>query len=324
MAFAQQVAAQAPSPAPVPGSVPASGSLSALLAQDARLALVAERLLVANAGLCARTMPVAGMVVQSRDQYGADAPAGLFADGPVAAALVLPGSAAERAGLRAGDALVAIGAQRVAELRADGAAPVRDAAFAALVAQWPGQGPLPLIVARDGTQRPVTLHPQAGCRALVEVRTREALSARSDGRVIQIDLGLVRAAADEELAVIVAHELGHVVLDHRRRLEAAGVAKGFFGQFGRDQQRNRQMEIEADRVSVHLLANAGYDPALAVRFWRGALARRAAGGLTLSTIHPSPGSRADLVEREIADYLRPPSGPSYPGHLVGRRDMEAN
>ena len=324
MAFAQQVCAQSPFPAPIVAAVPASGPTAALLAQDARLALVAERLLVANAGLCARTMPVAGMVVQSRDQYGAEAPAALFADGPVAVALVLPGSAAERAGLRPGDALVAIGAQRVADLRADGAAPVRDAAFAALVAQWPGHGPLPLTVARDGAQRPVVLDPQAGCRALVEVRTRDALTARSDGRVIQLDLGLVQAATDEELAVIVAHELGHVVLDHRRRLEAAGVTKGFFGQFGHDQQRNRHMEIEADRMSVHLLANAGYDPALAVRFWRGALARRAAGGLTLSTIHPSPGSRADLLEREIADYLAPPSGPSYPGHLVGRRGTEAD
>jgi len=306
MAFAQQASARS------------STAVDELLAQDARLAGVAEALLGANAPLCRRLMPLTGLVIHSRDQYAGSEEA-RFANGPVAMALVLPGSAAERAGIRAGDGLAAIGAQRTAALRAEGEAPLRDAVFDALADAWPGRGPLALRLVRKGEERTATLNPQPGCRALVEIRTRDSLEARSDGRVIQADWGLVRAAGDEELAVIVAHELAHLVLEHRRRLSEAGVEKGFFGEFGRNQRLNRQVEVEADRLSVHLLANAGFDPHGAPAFWRGALARRAAGGLRLSTTYPSPENRAALLEREIADYLGGGSGPSMPGHLLARR-----
>ena len=309
MALEQQVAAAPPA------------AVTDLLAQDARLARVAERLLAANAWLCRQTMPITGMVLHSRDQYPADAAQGLFANGAVEVALVLPDSPAELARLRPGDGLAAIGAIRTADLRADGEAPLRDAAFDTLATAWLGPGPLSLTIIRDGVEREVTLEPAAGCRGLVEIRTRDSLTARSDGRVIQVDFGLVAAASDEELPVIFGHELAHLVLEHRRRLDAAGVEKGFFGEFGRNQRLNRQVEVEADRLTVHLLANAGYDPQIAPTFWRSRLARRAAGGLTLSTTYPTAEARAVLLEREIADYLPTRAGPSFPGHLLARRDM---
>ena len=313
MALEQQIAARPNEDLAAP--------VDELLVQDARLARVAERLLGGNAWLCRQTMPLAGLVIHSRDQYSVVAAKGRFANGRVELALVLPGSPAERAGLQAGDGLAAIGEIRTDDLRAEGEAPLRDAAFDALAAAWPGHGSLSLGLVRDGTERPVALEPVAGCKALVEIRTRDSLTARSDGRVIQIDYGLVAAAGDEELAVIFSHELAHAVLEHRRRLEAAGVEKGFFGEFGRNQRLNRQVEVEADRLTVHLLANAGYDPQLAPTFWRSALARRAAGGLNLSTTYPSTEARAALLEREIADYLPTRAGPTYPGHLLARRDL---
>jgi len=309
MASAQQVAAQEPT------------ALGELVAQDARLARVAEQLLAGNAWLCRQTMPLTGIVFHSRDQYPAEAARGLFANGPVEIALVLPGAPADRAGLRASDGLAAIGSTRTADLRAEGEAPLRDTVFDTLAAAWPGYGALPLSIIRDGAELQVMLAPVAGCRALVEIRTRDSLTARSDGRVIQLDYGLVAAAGDEELAVIFAHELAHLVLEHRRRLQAAGVEKGFFGEFGRNQRLNRQVEVEADRLSIHLLANAGHDPQVAPTFWRGELARRAAGGLNLSTTYPSTEARAELLEREILDYLPTRAGPSLPGHLLARRDM---
>ena len=73
-------------------------------------------------------------------------------------------------------------------------------------------------------------------------------------------------------------------------------------------------------MAVHLLANAGYDPAIAPSFWRTSLGRRAGGGLLRSSTYPSPEARAALIEREIADYLGGGAGPSFPGHLLSRRD----
>lgn len=307
MAFGQQVLAEASDP------------LALLVVQDARLATVADRMLAANDSLCRQHEPVTGMVLHSSDQYRADVAGGAFVNGSLAIAAIVPGSAADRAGLAAGDGIVAIGSQRTQSLVKPEGEPLRDAGYAAL-AELAGAAGFDLTVARGGQERTVSIAAPTGCRALVEIRSLNALNARSDGRVIQINYGLAAAASDQELAVVFAHELGHLVLEHRRRLTAAGVKKGFFGEFGKNQRLNRQVEVEADRMAVHLLANAGYDPSSAPAFWRTTLGRRAGGGLLRSSTYPSPEARARLVEEEIARYLGTGAGPSYPGHLLERRD----
>lgn len=292
--------------------------MTALVQQDVRLATVAERLLRANELLCRDHMPLTGMIMHSRDQYSARIAGDAFANGPVAVSAVVPGTPAS-AELEAGDGIAAIGSQRTADLVAEGDAPLRDSAFAALVDQ-PAGAPLELAVVRAGSERTVTIDSAAGCRALVEIRSVSGLNARSDGRVIQVNYGLAAEASDEELAVIFAHEMGHLVLEHRRRLSSAGVEKGFFGEFGRNQRLNRQVEVEADRIAAHLLANAGYDPAIAPAFWRTSLGRRAGGGLLRSSTYPSAEARAQLIEREIEDYIGAGIAPTWPGHLLARRE----
>lgn len=301
-------------------SAQSGDAVGVLLAQDARLAAISERLMGANRELCRRLMPTAGFVIHSRDQYPAGAGQAQFTNGSVAIATVVADSPAGRE-LRAGDGLVAIGSTRMATLRADAetGAPLRDAAFAALADQ-PADAPLTVTIARAGTEHVVKLPGRPECRALVEIASGNGLDARSDGRVIQISYGLAAAASDEQLAVTFAHELAHVVLEHRRRLEAAGVVKGFFGELGRNQQLNRQVEVEADRMSVHLLANAGYDPRIATQFWRSPLGRRAGRGILRSSTYPSAEARAQLIEREVVEYLGAGAAPTWPGHLLSRRD----
>lgn len=292
--------------------------MSALVAQDIRLATVAERMLGANRALCRQHMPLAGVVLHSQDQYGRAATGDAFANGRIAVAAVVPGSAASGV-LVPGDAIAAIGQTGTDTLVAEGEAPLRDGAFELLAGQ-PESVPLALRIIHDGQERSVTLDAPTGCRALVEIRAISGINARSDGRVIQVNYGLAAEATDEELAVVFAHEMGHLVLEHRRRLSSAGVEKGFFGEFGRNQQLNRQVEVEADRIAAHLLSNAGYDPAIAPKFWRSSLGQRASGGLLRSSTYPSAEARAQLIEREIADYLGPGAGPTWPGHLLARRD----
>lgn len=293
--------------------------MDALLVQDVRLATIAERLLAANRELCRQHMPLTGLVLHSRDQYRASVAGDAFANGRLTVGALVPGSAASAA-LSPGDAIAVIGGTRTEGLVAEGDAPLRDSAFA-LLAEQPGGAPLSLVVVHDGREQALMLDVPIGCRALVEIRSVSGLNARSDGRVIQINYGLATEATDDELAVIFAHEMGHLVLEHRRRLSSAGVEKGFFGEFGRNQQLNRQVEVEADRMSAHLLANAGYDPAIAPRFWRSSLGRRAGGGLLRSSTYPSAEARAQLIEREIAEYIGAGAAPTWPGHLLARRDI---
>ena len=221
-----------------------------------------------------------------------------------------------RVGIGPGDGLVAIDGVPLAVQPGLEEMPLRDSAHA-MLGQHQNGDPLRLTVVHAGQTREVELAPTAQCRALVEVLVG-GRAARSDGRVIQLGLDLVQRGSDEEIAAIFAHELAHSVLRHRDRLAGAGVSKGLGGEFGEDRQLNAEAEIEADRLSVHLLANAGYDPRVAPALWRGALGRQLDAGLFRSRIYASPEERAQSLEREIADYLAG-GAPSWPGHLLARR-----
>lgn len=303
---------------PVSGSEGASAPLAALAQADAKLGQVADRLLMANAALCRQTMPVTGMILHSRDQY-ANPPESWFVNGSVAVQQVLHGSAAEAAGLMAGDGLVRIEEQPLASWPDEAGRPRRDAAFALLAQQAPAD-PLAIAVNRGEEELVLTLRPAVGCRAMVEVITSEANLARADGRVIQVSGDLVTELDEAQLAVLVAHELGHAVLEHRRRLSVAGVQQGIAGLFGRNRRLGRQAEMEADRLSPHLLANAGYDPQIAVQFWQSAVGERVGGGALRSPVYPPPAERARLIAGEIADHLVDRTRPSNPSHLLAGRD----
>ena len=99
MVFAQQVAAQQPSP------------IERLIEQDVRLAAIAERMLGANHPLCRHEMPLTGLVLHSRDQYRTQVAGNAFANGQIAVAGVVPGSAAAAAEVQPGDGLAAIGSR---------------------------------------------------------------------------------------------------------------------------------------------------------------------------------------------------------------------
>lgn len=100
----------------------------------------------------------------------------------------------------------------------------------------------------------------------------------SDGNIV-ITRGLLALINDEdELAAVLAHEIGHVVMRHhaqrieRQRQELAPVAQAVEqGQIGearrllfesvlRIQAYSRENEFESDRYAVQLLAKAGYPP----------------------------------------------------------------
>ncbi len=290
-----------------------------LSAQDLRLARIADAMLLANARLCRQTMPVTGMILHSADQYGEDAQA-LFANSSLAVASVVPGSAADLAGLRANDGIVGISGREVAAMHPNGGDHLREVAFFDLTS-LPEESTVDLVVSRAGDRFAVSLAAPRGCRSLVEILVADGPNARSDGRVIQLQYHFAASLTDEQIAVVLAHELAHTVLEHRRRKEAAGIDNdSIMRHVGRNQQVNRQAEVEADRLSVHLLANAGYDPAIVANFWRSAEGEEAGGGSMPSFVYPSQAARAEIAGREIAMYLPLRQGPTWPGHLLELRD----
>ncbi|MEP9404025.1 M48 family metallopeptidase [Sphingomonas sp. VNH70] len=299
-----------------------AATLEQLRAGDVRLAAIGHRLAVANAALCADRVPATGIVFHAIDQYPAAEQAEArrvfgFAT-PIGVEGVVPGSVAARAGVRADDAIVAVDGQPVPA--ADGAGHVRTRdAFAALLDGRPAAAPLTMTLRRAGGDRTVTLAPSPGCATLFELRPGPTLDASADGRQVQISGAFLDRFDDRQIAVVVAHELAHNILRHHDRLEAAKVNRGLLREFGRNGRLFRTTEDEADRLSVHLLRNAGWNPADAVTFWQGPGAR-IAGGIFYSRTHSSPGRRADLIAQEIAAL--PPGAPvPYAPPLLTARDQ---
>lgn len=277
---------------------------AALRTVDRQLATIAHRLVTANAPICADRGPAPGIVLHAIGQYPAEArdeaARALGFPAPVAVEAVVAGSAAARAGVAEGDGLVAIDGRAVpvGGVTPEASSAGRDAARA-LLGSMPAEAPLRLRLRRDGRDREVTIAPSPGCRSTFELLLGPRPVAQADGATVQIGVAWFARAPDEEVAVLVAHELAHNILRHRARLDAAGVSRGMFAEVGRNGRLIRRTEEEADRLSVHLLRNAGYDPQVAVRFWTGA-GDKADGGLFRSRTHAGAKSRARLIAAEIA------------------------
>ncbi len=284
-------------------------TLEALRAADLRLGAIGYRLARANAALCSDLAPVTGMIVHAIDQYDVAEQAvarSIFGfETGIAVEAVVPNSPAARAGVQANDSIIGINGRPVPATAGGGHVVTRDA-FAAMLDAQPADRPLAMVLRRAGRERPVIIPASPGCRTLFELRIGPSLDAVADGRLVQISSRFLERFDDSQLAVVVAHELSHNILRHHVRLEAAKVSRGVFRELGRNGRIFRATEDDADRLGVHLLRNAGWDPAAAVAFWQGPGAQ-IDGGIFHSRTHSSAGKRTENIAAEIAAI--PPNAP---------------
>ncbi|MGQ3287089.1 M48 family metallopeptidase [Sphingopyxis sp.] len=293
---------------------------AALAATEARVATIGFRLTTANAAWCPVRQPQFGWIWGDPRLYAADRRTeALAAYGavdqlhPYIAALA-PHSPAASAGMKVGTPVTAI---------ADAPVPdgIGDHPFARITAIEGSMAALPVdtaIALHVGAGRIVSLTPVAGCVSDFRVEANERPAAVADGRMVLVNQGLADFAADDaELAAAIAHELAHNILRHRARLDAAGVDRGLGKQFGRNARLFKQTEVEADRLSVWLLAGAGYDPAAAGRFWS-RFGQRKGRPMFQASTHPNWRDRVASLEAEAAAIasLRKAGQPLHPP-LVG-------
>ncbi|ANC88461.1 M48 family metallopeptidase [Sphingomonas sp. NIC1] len=300
-AVAAAVAVAAPAVAADPDT---AATFDALRQVDGRMAAIAYRLTTANAPLCRSLAPTPGWAIHSLGQYDPalrdQARASFGFETPIAVEAVVPGSAAAKAGVRAGDSIVSVDGRPI-----DSGAPSKDASSAARdaaveqIAGLPADRPLAVELMREGGTRTVTIPASPGCRSAFEVLLGPGMTASADGRIVQIGVRFFERYTDDEVAVVVAHELSHNILRHAARLEAAGVKRGLLSEVGRNGRLFRLTEDQADLLGAYLLRNAGYDPQIAVRFWR-EHGGDVDGGLFRSRTHPSSSARAKALEAAIA------------------------
>ncbi|MGO8787374.1 MAG: M48 family metalloprotease [Terriglobia bacterium] len=146
------------------------------------------------------------------------------------------------------------------------------------------------------------------------------------GGYIYVNRGVFDAAEDEaQLAGVLAHESGHVVMRHGTHIvtEAviaqggAAIATSIFGQSGSLLSQLGQMglglgvdslllkysrtaETQADAVGTYILCQAGYDPRAMVQFFQIIASKYPQRTLQFFSDHPSPANRITDVDLEIA------------------------
>lgn len=287
------------------GAQPVTGpSLVALRSLDRRIATIGHRLAVASLGWCRDRAWRSGLVLHDLAQYGPEArPVASRAFGLDQGAGVLALAAdgpAERAGLRADDIVDAFDGEPLPR-----EAPGPTATFAGteriIVAleRALADGRVAVSARRGGAPLSLVIEAERGCATRFQILPSPRLNAYADGIYAQVTSAVAEyAAGDDELAAVIAHEFAHNVLRHRARLDAAGVRRGLLASFGRNARLIRETEEEADRLSIWLLARAGYDPEAAIRFWR----RFGQRGLNIfgSPTHGGWRGRVGRFETEIA------------------------
>lgn len=272
---------------------------------DERVAAVSYHLATANNDLCDAHIHWAGLSLHDLNQYfpayraQARAEFGLDDTHPGILAVVRDGPAF-LAGLKPGDRVLSIAGQSVEHpldvARADYASIAK--ADALLTAS--ASGPLQIEVSGPRGGRSVVIDGVDGCASRAEMVPGDSLEASADGMIVQISSAMAEMAqSDDELAIVLGHEMAHNVLHHRQALDAAHVSRGLLaGYVGGG--RLRESERQADEFGLYLAARAGYDVSVANAFWHRVRLRSDLGFLAAPT-HPAWPERLRQIAQVVAD-----------------------
>lgn len=307
-----------------PGSILALKSLQLL---DHRINEIGYRLVDGNAPYCADRRAQTGLLLHALDQYPDQALVryALGFDGPVAINAVAPDSPGAAAGLLPGDDILAINGLEVDAIPLGDAVADQPEDYRRIAAvndrldQALADGDVTLDILRGGEQIQRRVESRPACPSRFQVEVSADRGASADGTIVSITSRMTEYfLSDDEFAAVVAHELAHNLLKHRDQLDAQSVNRGFFGQLGKSAGRIKAAEIEADRLSIWLMANAGYDPQAAIGFWT-RYGKEHGKGIFSASTHYRWKKRVRLFEEEIAKMAatEPVDGKYAPPLLAG-------
>ena len=300
----------------------------AYVAQNSRLQQVYHHVATANAEFCgARVAQRMGFIAVTPqdlpERYREIGRAVLQLDeGRPTVIAVAEHGPASKAGIVAGDILVALNGEPVAV-----GANARE--WMATRLNDRSRSRIRVGVLRQGKQHLLDVAPVLACAYPISLHIDSNVNAFTDGQQIVVHSGILRVAqSDAELAIVVGHELAHITMGHIDKMKGNQVAGAFgglivdvalaaagvntqgaftrgFGNLG-GQAYATDFEREADYVGAYFVARAGFNSAEAEKFWR-AMAEESPRQIFYAGLHPASPERFLLMQRandEIAHKRR--------------------
>jgi hypothetical protein len=266
---------------------------------------VAYRLALAGRSQCSEAFPLTGMLFHHLAEYEPADRRLMIAryrlDRGPGVLTVLAGSPAAAAGLVAGDVLLSVAgrpfpspAKAAGEEKRKAMRKMLEASEAQLE-QALRDGPAQLRVLRSGRELTVSLGSVPGCVGRVRLARSSQMNAFSlRGYVVMTTAMLGYVRSDDELAVVLGHELSHSILGH----EAMRNDEGLLESLGFKPNAIWRREEQADRFGLRLMAAAGYDLGAAIPFWHRYLGQYDWFPQIFRS-HPSRGAREKIARQEI-------------------------
>lgn len=218
-----------------------------------RLNRVGRPILEANAEICPKTRKDLGLRLHQEDSYPKElrlaAQRELGASAEPSVAYIVPGGPADRAGFAVGDVIL-IDGQPV---------DAKDRRLEELLLMET----VTLTVRRQDSLLNLSVTPGTVCQSRLRLQTSSAINAFANGRSITVTTGMMDfAKSDDELAMIIGHELAHNTMGHIRKVIGNLILSGFSTRY------TRPFESEADYVGLYYMVRAGYNPDEVEELWR--------------------------------------------------------
>jgi hypothetical protein len=229
---------------------------------------------------------------------------------------VIPGSPADLAGLKRGDRIISVNGFIIPNSKE------APAELGKRAQEWLKKpDPIVTVYARktaSGVQTvTATVTPTNACDFPAFLVMQESLNAYADGKAIAIFRGMLRFANDNELAIVIGHELAHNFMGHieagQRNNVLGTIAEIIAASRGIPTQGalgtaialaySPAFEAEADYVGLYVLARAGIEIKDAPKFWR-RMAAANPGGISqrgMIASHPATSARFVALEKTVQE-----------------------
>lgn len=227
-------------------------------------------------------------------------------------------SPAEKAALKEGDVIVSIN-QWLVPIGKDANKQLAQK----LAEQARGFSPVEIAVLREGAEHKISITPVKSCDFQVHLASDDTKNAYADGKNIVVYKGMMDFfRTDEEMALVVSHELAHNAMQHidaKKKNATAGSILGLIldiaaatagvntnGDFSRmgagiaGNAYSVEFEQEADYVGLYIMQKAGFNIDNAAGFWR-RMAVNNAQAITIKSSHPTTPERFVAIEETVKE-----------------------